>query len=220
MGVFITGTDTGIGKTVVSAAVIQRYRSESKLCYWKPIQTGIEFDDDTAAVRALGECRDEEIFDEGVRLTRPLSPHLSAELSNTEIDLESLLSLFLPRADSASWIVEGAGGLLVPINKNSLMIDLIKKLRSPAVIVARSSLGTINHTLLSIEALRNRSIPTAGVVMVGEPNRENRRAIERYGEIAVLAEMPLFSSLTPSILATWARDQLDRDGLLREFFCV
>ena len=216
-GIFITGTDTGVGKTVVSAAVFHRYRKAQPVRYWKPVQTGIEADDDTATVRALAECSDSEIFDRGVRLPQPVSPHLAARLAGKTIRLDEVVGLIPPESESVNWIVEGAGGVLVPINENQLMIDLIEKLRLPAVIVARSSLGTINHTLLSLEALRRRSLPIAGVVMVGEPNNANRDAIERFGDVTVIAEIPLLSDLTASSIGCWARFEFDKQGLLTEF---
>lgn len=115
------------------------------------------------------------------------------------------------------WVVEGAGGALVPINSTEKMTDLMAALGLPAVVVARSSLGTINHTLLTLEALRNRSLRVAGVVMVGEKNAENRAAIEQFGDVAVLAEMPLFRELAPAALGQWAAVEFDPSGRLLEF---
>src|SRR5690242_15934930 len=109
-GLFISGTDTGVGKTVAASAVIHRYRGAALLRYWKPIQTGIERDDDTDEVRRLGACGDSEIFDEGVRLPRPLSPHLAAKCAGQTIHLRALFTL-LPSAKDTRWLVEGAGGL-------------------------------------------------------------------------------------------------------------
>jgi dethiobiotin synthetase len=215
-GLFVTGTDTNVGKTVVSAALFHRYRPEVSLCYWKPVQTGIEQDDDTATVRALGECADGEIFDQGVRLPRPVSPHLAARWAGRRITVAALLALWESAPVPVRWIVEGAGGVLVPLNEGELMVDLMRALHLPALIVARSTLGTINHTLLTVEALRHRAIPIAGVVMVGPPNPENRRAIEEYGGVPVLGEMPWFEPLTPEGLRTWAQAGLDPDGRLRE----
>lgn len=213
-GVFVTGTDTNVGKTVVSAALLHRYRKTANLCYWKPIQTGFPEDDDTATVRTLGSCSDQEIFAEGMRLPRPLSPHLSAQYCGTEIDMGSLLRPIKARANSRSWIVEGAGGVLVPLNARRFMIDLIAGLGLPALIVAGSQLGTINHTLLTLTALRSRLIPAAGIVLTGQPNTDNRRSIETYGNVPVLGEIPRLSALTPNTLADWACTHLDPDGLL------
>jgi dethiobiotin synthetase len=213
-GLFITGTDTNVGKTVVSAAVLHRYRKTANLCYWKPIQTGFPEDDDTAIVHTLGSCSEQEICREGMRLPRPLSPHLSAEYCGTDIDMESLLRPIKAHANSRSWIVEGAGGVLVPLNARQLMIDLIATLSLPALIVAGSQLGMINHTLLTLTTLRSRLIPVAGVLLTGEPNADNRRSIETYGKVPVLGEIPRFSALTADTLGDWACTQLDPDGLL------
>jgi dethiobiotin synthase len=210
-GLFITGTDTNIGKTIVSAAFICALRARKNVCYWKPVQTGIETDDDTQTVRELANCADAEIFDKGFRLEKPLSPHLSARLAAVEITIEMILD-FLP-ADKGEkfWIIEGAGGAFVPLNERELMIDLMKTLALPVVVVARSGLGTINHTLLTVEALRNRDLKVSGVVMNGEPNEENKKAIELFGQVEVLAQMPKFENLTSDNLALWANKNLSTD---------
>jgi dethiobiotin synthetase len=216
-GLFVTGTDTDVGKTVVSAALLHRYRKTSNICYWKPVQTGFPEDDDTATVERLGRCSSGELRAEGIRLPRPLSPHLSAGYCGTEIHLESLLGSFTADTTARSWIVEGAGGVMVPLNPSQFMVDLIAALRLPALIVARSRLGTINHTLLSLSILRARFIPVVGVVLTGEPNPDNRRSIETYGNIPVLAEMPHFSTLTADTLGDWANAQFDPNGTLDSF---
>jgi dethiobiotin synthetase len=243
-GIFVTGTDTNVGKTVVSAALLLRYRAEAPLRYWKPVQTGIEQDDDSCEVARLAQCRPDEIFNCGVRLPRPVSPHLAARLSGSEIAVPALVDL-LRAQPPASWIVEGAGGLLVPLNERSrgpkgsapqgtgsapqgdMVADLIAALGLPVLVVARSTLGTINHTLLTLEALHRRLLRVAGVVMVGPPDDENRAAIEKYGDTEVIAAMPIFlsesdssdphhPSLTPEPerLASWASANFDRDGRL------
>ncbi len=215
-GVFVTGTDTNVGKTAVAAALLARYRAVAPLRYWKPIQTGIEQDDDTAEVARLARCRPAEIMSRGIRLPHPVSPHLAARLSGQTIALEALVDAVSEEPASTRWIVEGAGGALVPLNETETMVDLMTRLGLPAVIAARSALGTINHTLLTVEALRRRSLPIAGVVMVGSPDGENRRAIERYGGVVVLAELPRFDPLTPAALAAWAEAQFDTAGRLMD----
>lgn len=217
-GLFVTGTGTNIGKTVASAALLCRYRATVPVCYWKPVQTGFPADDDTATVRNLASCAVEEICASGVRLPRPLSPHLSARLSDVRIAIPEVMKLARPTSPQRRWIVEGAGGVLVPLNETQLMIDLMMALALPALVVASSQLGTINHTLLTLEALRKRSIAVAGVILVGEPNPENRRAIETFGSVAVLGEMPLFDVLSPAVLSQWSSQELDRDGQLERFF--
>jgi len=205
---------------VVSAALVHRYR-HLPIKYWKPIQTGIEQDDDSAEVQRLSGCRQGrvlEVLNEGIRLPRPVSPHLAAKLGGTFISIEPLISLAASTSGSG-WIVEGAGGVLVPINERHLLIDLIRGLGLPAVVVSRSGLGTINHTLLTIEALGRRHVPIAGVVMVGPPDdisRENRLAIEQYGGVAVLGEMPILNPLTEDRLRGWAETSLDAEGRLTD----
>jgi dethiobiotin synthase len=201
---------------VVSAALLCRYRDAS-VRYWKPIQTGIERDDDTAEVRRLSASSRERVLDAGVRLPRPVSPHLAARLSGTTIDLSSLVAIANAQTGDHGWIVEGAGGVLVPLNDQALLIELIKALALPVLLVARSGLGTINHTLLTIEALERRAIRMAGVIMVGAPDAENRRAIECHGRVAVVGELPMLDPLTPGTLEQWATESFDRDGHLTEF---
>jgi dethiobiotin synthase len=240
-GIFVTGTDTNVGKTVVSAALMVRYRDEAPLKYWKPIQTGVERDNDSAEVARLAGVgrgftprQSGEIFDCGVRLPHPVSPHLAAHLAGTRITVRSLVET-IRAADvnvraahgesraalgeaKRRWIVEGAGGMLVPINERETMADLMRALDLPVLIAARSTLGTINHTVLTIEGLRRRMLRVAGVVMVGDPNDENRLAIEKYGAAEVIAQMPPFDPLTPGALQRWVASDFDRSGVL--FGCL
>jgi dethiobiotin synthetase len=215
-GLFVTGTDTNAGKTVASAALVHRLRQIGPMGYWKPIQTGIEQDDDTAEVRRLADCRDDELLAAGIRLPRPVSPHLAARWSGITIRLDDLTELLRRSLGSRRWIIEGAGGALVPINETELMTDLMRALALPVIVAARSTLGTINHTLLTIEALQSRSLCVAGVVMIGEKNPENRAAIEHYGDVAVLGEMPVLKPLNSSTLGEWAAAELDPQNRLQE----
>ena len=212
-GIFVTGTDTNVGKTVVAAALMARYRAEAPLRYWKPVQTGIEHDDDTGEVKRLAAAEDREVLDSGVRLPHAVSPHLAARLAGTRVTVHSLLHRLQPDPDTR-WIVEGAGGVLVPLNERETMADLMTTLDLPVVIAARSMLGTINHTLMTIEVLRRRMLRVAGVVMVGERNDENRLAIEKYGAAEVIAQMPLFDPLTPTAIEQWVATEFDRSGVL------
>jgi dethiobiotin synthetase len=220
-GLFVTGTDTGVGKTVVSAALMHRfrsaaprYRSAAPLRYWKPIQTGIEESDDTSDVAHLGNCHAGEIFRSGVRLPRPVSPHLAAQSSGTTIEIQPLLESIARQPDDRGWIVEGAGGVLVPINGTQTMVNLIAALDLPVIVVARTTLGTINHTLLTLDALRHSAVRVAGVVMVGAPDADNTAAIEHYGRVAVVGEMPRLTPLTAAALETWSWSGLDPEGRL------
>jgi dethiobiotin synthetase len=200
----------------VSAALMCRFGPA--LRYWKPVQTGIEVDDDTAEVRRLSGASPDRLLDQGVRLPRPLSPHLSASLARRPISLAPLMDLAWSQPDTDRWVVEGAGGVLVPLNEQELMVDLVTVLGLPALIAARSTLGTINHTLLTIEALRSRAVPIAGVVMVGPPNPDNRIAIETRGHVTVIGELPALDPLTPEALRV-AAARLAVQGEL-DAFCV
>jgi len=229
-GIFVTGTDTNVGKTVLAAAVMLRYRDEVPLRYWKPIQTGVEQDDDTREVKRLSRACDHELLNCGVRLPGPLSPHLAARRAGPRVTVHALVEMreregsgpapaahpALPAhpAPPARWIVEGAGGALVPLNERETMADLMQALDLPVLIAARSTLGTINHTCMTIEVLRRRMLRVAGVVMVGEPNDENRLAIERYGAAEVIGQMPRFDPLTSEALEAWVHAEFDRAGVL------
>jgi len=211
-GVFVTGTGTGVGKTVVSAALLHRYGAPN-LRYWKPVQTGTLQDDDTSSVMALSGCGSSGVLDAGVRLPQPVSPHLAARLEGQVIRVPELVKR-ITREPDAVWVVEGAGGVLVPLDDHTTIAALMRALALPVIVVARSALGTINHTLLTLEALRTRALRVAGVVMVGAPDPENRAAIEHYGKVAVLGELRPLDPLTADDLASWARLELDPDGLL------
>jgi dethiobiotin synthetase len=176
---FVTGTDTDVGKTIVSALLTIALDGT----YWKPIQSGRDERGQTDSDRLRGWGA--RVVPERFCLSQPLSPHLAAERDGVRIELADFE---LPRVDGPL-IVEGAGGLLVPVNDRHLMIDLIGHLGLPVVLVARSGLGTINHTLLSIGALRRWGVPILGVVLNGPLNGENRRAIEFYGQVSVIAEV-------------------------------
>ncbi|MFZ1990423.1 MAG: dethiobiotin synthase [Alphaproteobacteria bacterium] len=196
-GYFVTGTDTNAGKTVVSAYLMQALDGD----YWKPVQSGFDGETDTEAVRRLTGLPSERFHRSAYELRAPLSPHESARRDGISISLDAFK---LPRTPRPL-IVEGAGGVLVPLNGDALMIDLIKRLALPVILVARSTLGTINHTLLSLEALRTRRVEIAGVIMNGAPNEANRIAIETYGRVHVLAEMPILAPLNTETIGAFAR---------------
>jgi dethiobiotin synthetase len=201
---FITGTDTGIGKTVVSALLCAALDA----FYWKPIQTGTREGTDRNTVIELADIPASRTIPETYRFAPPVSPHLAARLAGLRIDLRKIL---MPRiAASDSLIVEGAGGALVPINRDQLMTDLMKHLELPVLLVARTSLGTINHTLLSLAALRAARLSVSGVVMVGKPNVENRKAIEHYGEIDVVGVVPILATINRRALVGVFYKHFDR----------
>jgi len=179
-GHFVTGTDTNVGKTVLSALLVAALDA----IYWKPVQTGAMEGTDREAVRAWAEIPEERLPLERYRFDAPVSPHLASREEKVRIDLDAFE---LPNASrDDKWIVEGAGGVLVPLNERDLMRDLMRRIGFPVIIAARTALGTINHTLLTLAALREANLPISGVVMIGERNDENRLAIERYGEACVI----------------------------------
>lgn len=190
----MTGTDTGIGKTLVSAILTKALNAT----YWKPFQTGLsEEDGDTASVSGLAGLTPERLIPPAYAFQAPLSPQDAARLENVTVRPNDLT---LPQAN-APLVVEGAGGLMVPLNDDTLLIDWLTTLSLPVILVCRSGLGTINHTLLSLAALRERAIPIAGVVMSGVPNAGNRAAIEHFGNVTVLAEIPLLDDISPQRVA-------------------
>jgi malonyl-CoA O-methyltransferase len=180
---FVTGTDTGVGKTFVSACLMQI----SQAHYWKPFQTGD--DDDTRTVQRLAGCDAQRIHRPYVSLAAPLSPLHAAEREGVLLDPESL-----PLPKENLLIIEGAGGVMVPLTPNFLMIDLMARWEAKVLVVARSTLGTINHTLLTLRALKERSLSCLGVVMVGPSAPHNVNAIEDFGYVPVLATLPWYES--------------------------
>jgi dethiobiotin synthetase len=189
MQIFITGTDTNVGKTIISAWLALHF----KAFYWKPIQTGAELGDtDSQIVGGLLNVDGSKIIPEKYIFKPPVSPHLAAALQGQRIDLGDFI---LPQIEGEHLIVEGAGGILTPVNESDTMLQLVRKLKLPAIIVARSSLGTINHTCLTIEVLRNAGVPVLGVIMNGPKNEENKTAIEHYGKVTVLDEVESFEQL-------------------------
>jgi dethiobiotin synthetase len=182
--IVVTGTDTGVGKTVFAAALAGHLRA----AYWKPIQAGLDDGSDRATVAALSG---QAVLPEAYRLTSPCSPHQAAAIDGVTIDPARLA---LPAGESPL-VVEGAGGVLVPVREDLLYADLFARWGLPVVLVARTSLGTINHSLLSLEALRARGVAVAGIAFVGDENRETERVICAIGEVRRLGRLPWLDPL-------------------------
>lgn len=191
--IVITGTDTDVGKTVFAAALTTAMNA----IYWKPIQSGLDGGGDAATVMALGVPAG-DVIPEAYVLTTPCSPHLSAELDGITVDPDRLL---LPETDRPL-IVEGAGGVLVPVTRHLLYADLFARWNRPVVIVARTALGTINHSLLTIEALRARHVPILGVAFVGAAANDSERTIIQIGRVKRLGRLPHLDRITSSNLRT------------------
>ncbi|MDZ7719391.1 MAG: dethiobiotin synthase [Balneolaceae bacterium] len=190
---FVTGTDTDIGKTVVSSILV----SGLKAGYWKPIQAGRDPITDTEFLKKSTGLPDDHFYEESFNLTEPMSPHAAAEIDGVTIRFDEIPE---PKTHQEHLIIEGAGGLIVPINDHQYVIDLIAHFGYPALLVAKSGLGTLNHTLLSLEAMRNRNIPVFGVVLVGERHNSNEEAIITYGKVERLFRLPLLPDLTPTTI--------------------
>lgn len=206
MRLVVCGTDTDVGKTVVSALLVQGLGA----CYWKPVQSGIEpGGGDAATLERLLALPPQRLLPEAYRLSLPASPHWAAERDGVRIEPDRLA---LPAGDGPL-VVETAGGLLVPLRRDWLQIDQITLWGLPVLLVARSGLGTLNHTLLSVEALRQRRIPLLGLVLNGPLHPDNPRTLEELAGVPVLAELPPLEPLSDEGLEQqWRR--LDLAGRL------
>ena len=199
--VVVTGTDTGIGKTVFAAGLSGALRAH----YWKPVQAGTDSEGDKETVAALGGLGAECIVPEAYRLATPASPHVAARIDGVTIDPARLT---LPQVDGPL-VVEGAGGVLVPLSEELLFADVFAQWQAPVILCARTALGTINHSLLSIEALRARGVPLLGILFIGEAHEENERIIPLIGKVQALGRLPMLPTLNPTILAQAMRDHVD-----------
>lgn len=194
--IFITATDTNVGKTFISALLI----SGLKASYWKPIQSGAIEGTDTNWIKAVTQLPDSHFWPETYLLAEPISPHAAAQLHNIQIDLNKII---IPESVKFKpLIIEGAGGVMVPINEQALIIDLIKKLNAPVIIVANNKLGVINHTLLTLKALRSYNLNILGVILNGAQNLINKTAIENYGKVKVIAQIDFLNEINLQTLQT------------------
>ncbi|AQR61234.1 dethiobiotin synthase [Brevundimonas sp. LM2] len=190
----VTGTNTDIGKTVLAAALTQALDG----CYWKPVQAGLEDGTDAQRVAALTGLPDDRILPEAWRLRTPASPHHAADLEGVRIDADALI---LPACDRPL-VIEGAGGALVPLNDEVLFADVFARWGLPVVVCASTALGTINHSLMTLEVLRGRGAPVLGVAFIGAANDSSEEAIVRFGRVKRLGRLPWLESLTPETLRT------------------
>jgi len=192
MTIVVTGTDTDIGKTVFAAGLTAALGAR----YWKPVQAGLADGSDAASVVTLGVPAD-HVLPEAYRLTTPCSPHLAAEIDDVTIDPERLT---LPEVDGPL-VVEGAGGVMVPVTRDLIFADLFARWGKPVVLVARTGLGTINHSLLSIEALRSRGVPILGIAFIGDAVEDSEATIATLGKVRRLGRLPRLDPLNAATLA-------------------
>ena len=188
----VTGTDTDVGKTVFAAALAGALDAY----YWKPVQAGLEEGGDRTQVARLAGLAEDRVLPEAYRLATPCSPHRAAEIDGVTIDPDRLA---LP--PQRPLVVEGAGGALVPLGDDLLYADLFARWGLPTIVVARTALGTINHSLLTIEALRARGVPVHGIAFIGEAVEDSEATICRMGAVERLGRLPMLDPLRPDALA-------------------
>jgi dethiobiotin synthetase len=205
----VTGTDTGIGKTVYASGLVGALGGH----YWKPIQAGTDPEGDAQTAAQLSGLAPDRILPEAYRLATPASPHLAARLDGVAIDPARLA---LPKVEGPL-VVEGAGGVLVPITETFSMADLFALWGARVILCARTGLGTINHSLLSIEALKARDVPLLGIAFIGEAHEENERVIPLISGVPSLGRLPLLDPLTSDTLSAAMQAHIDlariRDAL-------
>ncbi|MET4036786.1 dethiobiotin synthetase [Bradyrhizobium sp. JR7.2] len=202
--IVVTATDTGIGKTIFSAGLTDFLGAS----YWKPVQSGLEEETDAQLVARLAGLAADRIVPERYRLRTPASPHQSAAIDGVRINPAAL---DVPDTLNRPLVIEGAGGLMVPLNDDTLFIDMFERWRLPVVLCARTALGTINHSLLSVEAMRKRRIDLLGIAFIGEGNPESERAICEMGRVRRLGRLPWLSPLAADTLQTAFNASFRRD---------
>jgi len=185
----VSGTDTDVGKTVFSAALADALGAD----YWKPVQAGHDGGTDALRVADLGGLPPNRILAEKHVLNTPTSPHYAARLDGITIDANALQP---PPPGDRPLVIEGAGGLMVPVNDDTLFIDVFARWKLPLVLCARTALGTINHSLLSIEAVKRRGIPLIGIAFIGDEQAESERIICKLGGVRRLGRLPHLTPLT------------------------
>lgn len=207
--IVVTGTDTGIGKTVFAAALAGALDG----FYWKPVQAGLDEETDRDTVQRLSGLPQDRVLPEAYRLKTPASPHLAARIDGIAIDPNALA---LPDV-SRPLVVEGAGGLMVPLTESLTYIDVMARWRAPVVLCARTTLGTINHSLLSIEALRVRNIPLLGVAFIGDENAESEKIISDLGKVRRLGRLLHLAPLTHETLRSAFAQHFNVDDFRKDF---
>jgi dethiobiotin synthetase len=195
--IFVTGIGTDVGKTVVSAILMEALQYD----YWKPVQSGVFYGTDSLTVRSLVKNTDLKVHTEAFVLKQALSPHAAAEQEGIEIDAENIS---LPKAERPL-IIEGAGGVLVPLNHRFFVADLIRKFDCETVLVIQNYLGSTNHALLSIEALKVRNIPIKGLVFNGAPHKMTEEIIEHFSGLKIIGRILPEKNINPEFIKKYAR---------------
>jgi dethiobiotin synthetase len=202
----ISGTDTDVGKTVFAAALAGAIGAS----YWKPIQCGLQDGGDVSRVQGLSGLPAGRLLPEVYRFALAASPHRAAEAEGVEIDVSRLV----PPSVESPLVIEGAGGLMVPVTRRMLLIDVLATWGIPVILCARTALGTINHSLLSLAALHGRSIPVHGIVFIGEENSDTERTITEMGEVRRLGRLPFVDPLDAKSLAAAFAENFRRQDFI------
>lgn len=202
----VAATDTDVGKTIFSAALVDALNA----FYWKPIQSGLDGKTDSETVAELSGAAD-RILPEAYRLGPPLSPHRAAELDGVTIDVEKLT----PPSPAGPLVIEAAGGVLSPVTRAMPFADLFARWRMPVIVCARTTLGAINHALLTLEALRARAVPVHGVAFMGDANEDTEATICAMSGVRRLGRLPRVNpldraSLQRAFAQGFARDHFER----------
>lgn len=195
---FVTGIGTGVGKTLVSAILTETLSAD----YWKPVQSGFDEGTDSETVKKLISKPEGRIFPEIYLLKAPVSPHAAAKKENISIKIKLLK---VPKTKK-TLIIEGAGGLMVPLNDHELMVDFIKKLNAEVILVVRHYLGSINHTLLSVKALEVMKIRVAGIIFNGRPDLMSEDAIQSFCNYPIIGRIKEERKITPDVIKKYAKE--------------
>ena len=204
MKIFITGISTDVGKTIASAIVTQALEAD----YWKPIQAGDLDNSDSHKILKLISNTKSTLYENSYKLNTPASPHFAAKMDGITIDINKIIA---PKT-SNHLVIEGAGGIFVPLNENHLIIDLIQK-DYKVIVVSRHYLGSINHTLLTIEALQNREIKVAGIIFSGDENKATEEIILKRTGVKMIGRIdnePYFDQNVIRYYAELFRDKLEK----------
>lgn len=195
---FVTGIGTDVGKTVVAAILTEALQAD----YWKPVQTGSFFSTDSSKVQKLISNQLTRVHPEAYSLKQYMSPHAAAELEGVAIEMANIR---LPETTN-NLVIEGAGGLMVPLNSSEFIIDLIKKFDAEAVLVIQNYLGSINHSLLSIDALKHRDIKIRGLVFNGPPHKLSEDIILSYSGLPLLGRVSKEAEITKEVVSRYAKE--------------
>lgn len=194
--IFVTGIGTDVGKTVAAAIICEALQAD----YWKPVQTGSYFSTDSDKIKKYISNSRTQIHPESYVLRQYMSPHAAAELEGKQITLDTI---HVPVSQN-SMVIEGAGGIMVPLNEREYLVDLIIKCEASVVLVIQNYLGSINHSILSIDALKFRNIPVLGIIFNGPPHKLSEDIILSYSGLKCIGRIQKESSISREVISRYA----------------